>query len=242
VAFSDLVIMSNIPDKKLDQVLQGMLSKQNILQVDKEKRIYLHAKSFKKLQQDLKDRLSEYHKANPLKAGMQKEELKSKTPRNLSPKVFSLLVNRMLKDKEIVAEEDTIRLATHKIALGADQADIRKKIIKTYGDSGLQPPYFKELGKQLDADASRAKDVLLLLVEEGRIVKVKEDLYFDATAVDELKRRLVDYLNTNGEITTPQFKDMTGASRKYVIPLIEYFDSRKITIRIGDIRKLRKAS
>ena len=240
VAFSDLVIMSNIPDKKLDQMLQGMLSKQNILQVDKEKRIYLHANSFEKLRQDLKDRLSEYHKSNPLKAGMQKEELKSKTPRNLSPKVFSMLVNRMLKDKEIVAEEDTIRLATHKIALGADQVDIRKKIIKTYGDSGLQPPYFKELSKQLDADSSRAKDVLLLLVEEGRIVKVKEDLYFDATAVDELKKRLVDFLNTNGEITTPQFKDMTGASRKYVIPLIEYFDSRNITIRIGDIRKLRK--
>ena len=222
-------------------MLQGMLSKQNILQVDKEKRIYLHANSFQKLRQELKDRLSEYHKSNPLKAGMQKEELKSKTPRNLSPKVFSLLVNRMLKDEEIVAEEDTIRLATHKIALGADQADIREKIIKTYGDSGLQPPYFKELSKQLDADFSRAKDVLLLLVEEGRIVKVKEDLYFDSTAVDELKKRLVDFLNTNGEITTPQFKDMTGASRKYVIPLIEYFDSRNITIRIGDIRKLRKA-
>ena len=240
VSFSDLLSMTHIPEKKLDQMLQGMLSKKTVILVDKEKRIYLHSSSFENLRQDLKGQLADYHQSNPLKAGMQKEELKSKTPRNLSPKIFSLLVNQMIRTNEVVSEEDTVRLTSHKIALGADQADIRDKIIKTYRDSGLQPPYFKELNRHLDADPSRAKDVLVLLVEEGRIVKVKEDLYFDAAAVESLKEKLIDFLNANGEITTPQFKDMTGASRKYVIPLIEHFDSRNVTIRIGDIRKLRK--
>ncbi len=73
-------------------------------------------------------------------------------------------------------------------------------------------------------------------VHNGDIIKVKEDLYFDAGAVSELKDRLVNFLQENGEITTPQFKDMTGASRKYVIPLIEYFDSKNVTIRIGKRR------
>ena len=80
----------------------------------------------------------------------------------------------------------------------------------------------------------------MLLVEAGQIVKTKDDLYFDAGAVARLKAELVEFLKSNGEITTPQFKEMTGVSRKFVIPLIEYFDAKKVTLRVGDSRKLRK--
>lgn len=80
------------------------------------------------------------------------------------------------------------------------------------------------------------------LIEEKKIVKTKDDLYFDACAISRLQAGLVNFLEKNGEIGAPQFKDLTGASRKYVIPLMEYFDTQNITIRIGDIRKLRKGS
>ena len=76
--------------------------------------------------------------------------------------------------------------------------------------------------------------------EISDVVRTKDDLYFHVDAVNELKNRLVDFLKTNEEITTPQFKEMTGVSRKYVIPLIEYFDASKVTLRVGDSRKLRK--
>ena len=241
-AFSDLVLMTNITEKSLEQQLQALLSHKTVLLVDRDSRIYMHANSFQQLRQDLTGHLERYHKTNPLKAGMPKEELKTKLPPNLSPKLFNLLMNQMLKNGDISVVEDTVRLASHTVALGADQEDIREKIIKTYSDSGLQPPYFKELGKQLTADPSRARDVLNLLVQEGRLVKVKEDLYFDADAVTRLKQRLVEFLMVNGEISTPQFKEMTAASRKYVIPLIEFFDAQNFTIRIGDIRKLRKST
>jgi len=97
-----------------------------------------------------------------------------------------------------------------------------------------------EIVKDLEVDPKSAKDVLELLVGEGRLVKVKEDLYFDRTTLEKLKDDLVAYILDKGEISTPEFKDMTGASRKYVIPLIEHFDATQVTIRIGDIRKLRK--
>ena len=79
----------------------------------------------------------------------------------------------------------------------------------------------------------------MLLIEEGLIVKTKEDLYFYVEAIAALKKRLVDFLKSNGEMTTPQFKEMTGVSRKFLIPLLEFFDAQNVTIRIGDIRKLR---
>jgi selenocysteine-specific elongation factor len=241
VSFSDLVLMTNITEKSLEQQLQALLSRKTVLLLDRDSRIYMHANSFQQLRLTLNGHLENYHKTYPLKTGMPKEELKTKLPPNLSPKLFNLLMNQMLKDGGITVAEDTVRLATHKVALGTDQEDIRKKILASYRESALQPPYFKELGTQLNTDPPRARDVLNLLVQEGRLVKVKEDLYFDAEAVARLKRQLVEFLTVNGEISTPQFKEMTAASRKYVIPLIEYFDAQNFTIRIGDIRKLRKS-
>jgi len=72
------------------------------------------------------------------------------------------------------------------------------------------------------------------------IIRTKDDLFFDAEAIDDLKQRLVKFLEQNGEINPSQFKEMTGASRKFLIPLFEYFDSKNVTLRVGDVRKLRR--
>jgi selenocysteine-specific elongation factor len=240
VSFSHLKIMSNLSGKQLDTILQHLLSRRTILQIDKENRIYVHQTTFDTVQQKSAEHLAKYHETNPLKTGMPKEELKSKFPWLSNSKLFNLVLNQMIKSKKIVQEENTVRLSSHRVSLGEDQADVRQKILKTYQKGGLQPPYFREVVKTLDADPKRAKEVLMLLVEEGQIVKTKEDLYFHVKAVSDLKNRLVDFLKSHGEITTPQFKEMTGASRKYVIPLIEYFDSKNVTLRVGDSRKLRR--
>ena len=240
VSFSHLKIMSNLADKQLGNALQGLLSKKILIQVDKENRIYIHHSGFEKLKNDTRGRLADFHSANPLKTGMSKEELKTKFPPYLTAKLFNLTLTQMIKENEIVQEENTVRLASHAVSLGGKQADIKDKILDTYHKSGLQPPYFKELAKSLDADAKRARDVLMHLVDEGSIVKVKEDLYFHVKAINDLKNRLVGFLEAQGEITTPQFKEMTAVSRKFVIPLAEYFDSTNVTLRVGDVRKLRR--
>lgn len=239
VSFSHLKIMTNLTDKQLDTALQHLLSQKTITQTDKDNRIFLHQTTFDKIIQSTAEYLGSYHSDNPLKAGMSKEELKSKFPQLSDPKVFNLILNQMIKSGQITQEENTVRLSDHRVSLGADQADIRKKMLDIYQKGGLQPPYFREVPGMLDADPSHTKEVLMLLVEEGHIVKTKDDLYFHVTAVTELKNRLVDFLKSNEEITTPQFKEMTAASRKYVIPLIEYFDACKVTLRVGDSRKLR---
>ncbi len=239
VSFSDLRIMTNLAEKELYGDLQKLLSRKILICTDKENQIYIHNNGFKKLKKEISLFLDNYHKANPLKTGMRKEELKSKLPPAMGSKLFNLMINQMIKEKDIIAEEDTIRLSEHTVSLGVDQADIRKNILNAYLKAGLAPPYFKELARILNIENARAKDVLMLLIDEGLLFKAKEELYFYADAVNDLKNKLVDFLVSNKEITTPQFKDMTGVSRKYAIPLIEYFDSRNVTIRVGDIRKLR---
>ena len=153
---------------------------------------------------------------------------------------MTLMLNRMAQNNELVLDEKIIHLASHTVSLGVDQDTIRKKILAAYAATGLMPPYFRDLIKTLETNESTAKDVLNLLVQDRELIKVKEDLYFHAAAVEKLHQELVNFLKAHEEITTAEFKDMTGASRKYVIPLFEYFDAQNITIRIGDIRKLRK--
>jgi len=240
ITFSDLKIMTNIPEKQLERGLQDLMSKKTIIQSDKETRSYIHNKILEHLKAEMLNNLQHYHQTFPLKAGMPKEELKTKLPPTLASKLFNLTLNLMIKAEQIIQEENTVRLASHTISLGADQADVRDKILDTYLKSGLQPPYFKELSKTLASDPARSKDVLLHLVEESRMVKIKEDLYFHVETIEDLKKRLVAFLESKGEITTPQFKEMTGASRKYVIPLAEYFDATNVTLRVGDVRKLRR--
>lgn len=239
VRFSDLKIMTNTPDKQLYNIMQGLLSKQIVIMADRDNGIYVHRNCINTIRKEIITYLNNYHQANPLKAGMPKEELKSKFLALQGLKLFNLVLNQMIKEKEIVQEEKTVRLVSHKVLLGVDQADTKKRILDSYHENWLTPPYFKEIVKALDVEASHAKDVLMLLLEEGLLVKAKEDLYFHSEAVGALQQKLIDFLVDHGEITTPQFKEMTGVSRKYLIPLIEYFDAQNVTIRIGDTRKLR---
>jgi selenocysteine-specific elongation factor len=80
------------------------------------------------------------------------------------------------------------------------------------------------------------------LVNQARLIKVKEDLFFHQAAINELKAALIDFLKTNQEITVNQFKDLTQTSRKFTIPLLEYFDTTRTTVRVGEARRLREGA
>ncbi len=239
VNYSDLRIMTNLADKQLKSIVDGLLSKRILICTDKDNRLYIHNNTFEKIKNNTLQTLESYHKTNPLKTGMSKEELKTKFPLIMGSKLFNIIIMHIEKKGEIVSEDDTVRLSGHSVFLGADQAERKKKIHEIYKKAGLKPPYFRDITKQLDIDPQSAKDVLMLLIEESIIIKAKDDLYFDREGVDMLKKKLVDFFATNKELTTPDFKELAGVSRKYLIPLIEYFDSINLTIRIGDIRKLR---
>ncbi len=237
--FSDLRLVTNLPDKKLEGTVNALLSNRRLITVDREARLYIHAEAYANLRHLVLEQLGTYHKTNPLKAGMPSEELKSKFPTRINAKLPIQVMNQMVKTEELVLEDNLVRLAGHQVSLGIDQAELKQKIQEAYVKGGITPPYFKEVCQQLGTDPRTAQEILRLMVEDDLLVKVKEDLYFHRPAIEDLKARLVAFLKENGTITTPQFKDMTGASRKYVIPLAEFFDATRVTIRVGDNRQLR---
>ncbi|WDP85536.1 MAG: selenocysteine-specific translation elongation factor [Desulfobacter sp.] len=240
LSLTELRVMTNIPDKKLGACLQKMLAKQEIIQTDKDRQVYVHGQTFDHFKSQTLEKLKDYHDANPLKEGMPTQELKSKFQYVDDPRFFNILFNRLEKDKAISQDKNLIKLAGFKVALQVDQHEVKEKIMGIYKKSGLTPPFFRTICQDLDLDQKTAKDVLQMLIDEKEVVKTKDDLFFDAKAILALETQLIEFLRANETITTPQFKEMTGISRKFVIPLIEYFDAIRLTIRVEDHRQLRR--
>jgi len=235
---AELPFLTNTSKKKLDEALKVLKAQQRITLYDKERGALIHADFLKKAREEILDTLTRYHKKFPLKEGLVKEELRSRTAGADNAKLFNHLVLQLAREEIIVQDKEIVRLKDHQVTLAQDQEKIRRELEKIYTKSGLQPPYFQEIKGEFPGNTG--VEVLEVMVKEGDILKVKEDLYFHRKAIDGIKSELIAFLKSNGEITTPQFKEMTGASRKYTIPLIEYFDRTQVTVRVGDIRVLRK--
>lgn len=240
LSLSQMKVMANVPDKKLGSALQKLQARQEVIQIDKEKQIYISGKFFNDFKQKILDLIAVYHEKNPLKEGMPSQELKSKFQYIDDQRFFNILFTKLSKEDQIIQDKNIVKLTSHKVALQVDQHEIKEKILKIYQTSGLTPPFFRTICSDLDIDKKTGSDVLYMLLNEKMIVKTKDDLYFDTSAIDVLEKKLIRFLKENESITTPEFKEMTKVSRKYVIPLIEYFDSINRTIRVGDTRQLRR--
>jgi selenocysteine-specific elongation factor len=234
----ELPFLMNINKKNLDGVLKALKAQQRIALYDKENNTLIHADFLEKAKDEILKTITQYHKDFPLKAGLLKEELRSRTTGAKNPKLFNYLLNQLARENIIVQEKEIVHLKDHQVTLAQDQEKTRQKLEERYLKSGLQPPYFKELNDKFPGNTGL--EVLEVMLKEGVLLKIKEDLFFHRKAIEELKGRLVKFLKDHGTITTPQFKEMTGTSRKYTIPLIEYFDQAQLTVRVGDSRVLRK--
>jgi len=233
-----LPFLTNVSKKQLDDILKPLQAQKKVVLYDKERGSFIHAEFLQKAREEVLQTLTRYHQEFPLKTGLQKEELRSRTIGSRNQKLFNNLINQLSREGSVVQEKESLRLKEHTVTLGQDQEAARKKIGEIYLKGGLQPPYFKELKDQFAGNTGT--EVLQVMVKDGLLIKVKEDLYFHSDAIEALKERLTSFLKDNEEIDTPKFKEMTGASRKYTIPLIEYFDKSQLTVRVGDARVLRK--
>ncbi len=235
----ELGIRTNLPPKVFEKLWQKALSDAVALLYDKESQKLVYKDAVETAKKMIIDRLEQFHKDNPLKTGLGKEELASKMPPWLETKLFNQIILRLSREGTIIQEKEFVRLASHRLALGKDEEEIKNKIEKQYRQAGLTPPFFKDVAQKIPGDPKVKQDVLDLMLEEGILVKVKDDMYFHREPLEQLKHDLIKFLEKHKEISPADFKKLTQASRKYSIPLLEYFDSTRVTIRVGDRRVLR---
>jgi selenocysteine-specific elongation factor len=240
LSWPDLMMRTNMLPAKLKSRVEALIGTGGILRYNGDRLRYIHPQIMADLKRFCLDYLKEFHHKNPLQPGAMKEELKSKLPPHADSRLFNHLLSALTGEKKIIMEKETVRLSTHTISLKEEEKDLRKKMVLLYAQGKLQPPLVKEVAAELAVSESELKPVLQLLVKEGTLVKVKEDLYFHQQAMQEMEAKLVQFLQQNKEMTPTQFKEISQVSRKFAIPLMEHFDAKKLTMRIGDKRVLRK--
>jgi selenocysteine-specific elongation factor len=241
ISFGDLLNRVAMPPNKIKTLLGKMIERGDFLLVDPEKIKVIEAGQYQRLREMALSQLSEFHHQYPMKTGLAKEELRSKLPVEVDVKLFQILINGLIQSKEVVLEKDKLRLPGHQIT-SADERGLLKRVEETILKGRLQPPSPAEVSAEWSEEEEEVLAVFEHLVHEGILVKIKSSMYFHRIPFENLKGELIDYLKSHREITTPQFKELTGVSRKYAIPLIEYFDQMKLTIRLGEKRVLRTAS
>lgn len=180
---------------------------------------------------ELERAVAAYHKDHPLLAGMPREELRTKVIPKAPAAVFDALLAR---NRKIVAQGDTVRLTTHRVQLQQDEQEAREKIEAAFAAGGLAVPAQREVLAASGVDATRAAILLAALLKEKKLIRVSAELVFHHTAMDSLRAMVA--MHKGERFAVGEFKDWTGCSRKYAIPLLELLDRERVTRREGDAR------
>ncbi|CAO0823561.1 Selenocysteine-specific elongation factor [Desulfarculales bacterium] len=238
ITAGELVRLINLSGKDLERLLTELLNKHELVRFDKEGGRLIAGGVQDELGAKALELLTEFHQNQPLKPGMSREEFRQRLSPGMEAKLFTHLLRKLGEEGKIIADKDLLKLPDHQVRLAGGAMALRVRLEAAYAQGGPTPPLYKELVEK--EDKKEAKQVMLVLLNEGVLVKLKEDLYYHAEALGEIKARLVAYFADHERMGAQQFKEITGLSRKYLIPLLEYFDATQVTIRVGDERVLRK--
>ena len=198
----------------------------------------VHMDRFKEYKKMISSFLTDFHEKNPLKIGMSKEELRTRLPK-VDPSVFQAALDELMKDGLLEVEKDRVKIKTAESKKDKGIEAFETQILKGLLRHGFTPPSIKDLALEMKQSEGRLRDILGRLIFEGKVVKVKGDLYFHRDVIEDLKNKVRSYLAEKKEMTPSEFKSVLDLSRKYMIPLLEYLDEIKLTIRTGDKRILR---
>ncbi len=178
--------------------------------------------------------LRQFHDANPLVAGMSKEELRDQI--KLGPEVFYSVLEKLAEEKKLEVAGELVHLPGRGVVMKDEEAESKKIIEQAFASAGLKVPSLKEVLAGLKVDKIRAQKIVTLLLRDKVLIKISEELVFHQSALLDLRRKIAALKTTAPKIDVARFKDMTGVSRKYAIPLLEYLDRERVTRRVGDER------
>jgi selenocysteine-specific elongation factor len=224
---------------RLTELLEGLAASGKVVAVDRE--WFVHADARVRLREQIVRVLEAFHAQYPLRAGISREELRGRAG-SADERIFSHMLGTLEAGGLVKAEKDKVRLATHQIRLSPVQRMAVDKVDTLFRSAGAAPPSPEEALVKAGLAGSEENELFQLLLEERRLVRIKESLFFHAEALKAIEDKLVAYLKEKKEIGPAEMKDLLGISRKYAIPLMEHFDGQRVTTRVGDKRVLRGAS
>jgi len=205
--------------------------------VSAEPLVLLSGTGFDDVRRKITARIEKFHKENPLLPGISREDLRSSLGRRVRSETFRAALDELLAQKMLEAQGEIVKRAGAAIHLDPEEARAKEQIEKAFAIAGLAVPTVKEVLSRLPVETRRAEKILQILLRDKILVRVTPELIFHHDALAHLRDRLSVFKKTKGErISVPGFKELTGITRKYAIPLLEYLDRERVTRRAGDER------
>jgi selenocysteine-specific elongation factor len=198
--------------------------------------LFMDAAAMASLQKAIVNSLETFHRKNSLVGGIARESLREQV--KASPEVFAAALNLLTRDGKIEAAGELVRLPGRGIAMKDEESESKQKIEDVFASAGLKVPALHEVIAGLKVDKTRAQKIVTLLLRDKVLVKVSDELVFHRSALEELRRMVAAQKTKSKQMDVALFKEMTGVSRKYAIPLLEYLDRERVTRRVGDAREI----
>ena len=214
------------------QIVSGASASPEIVRVDD---IFIFRPALELVRKELVSALDAFHKHNALVAGMSKEELRGRFS-EVAPEVFASIFDEALQAKKIEVAGELVRLAGRGVVMKDEEAESKKIIEAAFANAGLKVPALKDVLAGLKVDRARAQKIVTLLLRDKVLLKISDDLVFHRDALLDLRKRMAIEKTKSPRLDVARFKDLTGVTRKYAIPLLEYLDREHVTRRVGDER------
>lgn len=237
--FNDLQARTGWRSEILQKAITENIEKKAVIEAEN---VLIARTPFENLKAKTLAEIENFHKKEPLKKGILRETLREKVFARIPNEIFKSVLFHLETEKKIVAEKDFVRAAAHNLELSTDEKVLRERLSAIYKNAKLEVPKLDdallESIKGTKSDKNHARKIFQLLINSGEIVKITDEFYFARNEVDNLiaKLKIFAQNSTDKLIDVPKFKEIAGISRKYAIPLLEYFDREKITRRAGDKR------
>jgi selenocysteine-specific elongation factor len=198
------------------------------------------ASEFGWARQNLLDAVSAFHEKDPLNPGKAKGEMQGEMTHisRMAPELFEAALADLMKDRKLEVVGDLVRLPGHGAVMKDEEAESKKKIEEAFASAGLKVPALHEVIAGLKVDKIRAQKIVTLLLREKVLLKISEELVFHRSALEQLRSLIARQKAISPKVDVAKFKELTGVSRKYAIPLLEHLDRERVTRRVGDAREI----
>jgi selenocysteine-specific elongation factor len=233
----DVIARTGWSDDRIRTVSQTLAAAKRVKIVSGEQTLLLPAALFADTIRKITERVEKFHKENSLVQGITREELRASLGRRVRSETFRAAIDELVAAKKLELQGEIVKRAGSAINLDPEETRAKQAIEAAFSSAGLSVPSSKEVLAALPIELKRAERILQMLLRERTLVRVSPELIFHRDALSELRERLAGYKKTRSErISVPAFKELTGVTRKYAIPLLEYLDRERVTRRAGDER------
>ena len=231
IALAELVAETGWPRQVIEKHLAARVCQAEVRRVGD---LVVHAHVLDQLKLLVISTVASFQKKNPLVAGISKEELRDQA--QAPSEVFAATLETLVREKKLEAGGEVIHLPGRGVVMKDEEAESREIIEQAFASAGLKVPALKDVLAGLKVDKARTQKIVTLLLRDKVLVKISEDLVFHRDALLDLRKRMSSEKAKSPKIDVARFKDLTGVSRKYAIPLLEYLDRERVTRRVGDER------